>query len=30
MVQPLGLTETAREFSALKSPQFASVFEKTG
>ena len=30
MASPHGLTETAREFSLLKSPQFASVFEKTG
>ena len=30
MLGPLGMAETASEFSLLKSPQFASVFEKTG
>jgi ubiquinone/menaquinone biosynthesis C-methylase UbiE len=30
LMEPLGLTETSHEFSLLKSPQFASVFEKTG
>lgn len=30
MLEPLGLTETANEFSLLKTPQYASVFEKTG
>lgn len=30
IVEPMGMTETGREFSLLKSPQFASVFEKTG
>lgn len=30
MLEPLGLTETATEFSLLKTPQYASVFEKTG
>lgn len=30
MFEPLGMTQTAREFSLLMSPQFASVFEKTG
>lgn len=30
MLEPLGLAETAHEFSLLKSPQFASVFEKVG
>lgn len=30
MMDPLGMTEIASEFSLLLSPQFASVFEKTG
>lgn len=30
MLEPLGLTETANEFSLLKTPQYASVLEKTG
>ena len=30
MVEPLGLVEVGKEFSLLKSPQFASVFEKAG
>lgn len=30
LVAPLGLTETASEFSLFKSPQFASVFQKVG
>ena len=30
MVEPLGMTQTAAEFSLFKSPQFASVFEKIG
>lgn len=30
LMEPLGLTETSHEFSLLKSPQFVSVFEKTG
>lgn len=30
MFQPMGMTQTATEFSLLMSPQFASVFEKTG
>jgi hypothetical protein len=30
MVEPLGLREVSKEFSLLKSPQFASVFEKIG
>lgn len=30
LMQPLGMTQTASEFSLFKSPQFASVFEKTG
>jgi ubiquinone/menaquinone biosynthesis C-methylase UbiE len=30
MVEPLGLSEVSKEFSLLKSPQFASVFEKVG
>ncbi len=30
LFEPHGLTETATEFSLLKTPQFASVFEKTG
>lgn len=30
LFEPLGLTETATEFSLLKTPQYASVFEKTG
>lgn len=28
--EPLGLSETATEFSLLKTPQYASVFEKIG
>lgn len=30
MLEPLGMNETAKEFSMFKTPQFASVFEKTG
>lgn len=30
MTSPLGLTETSHEFNLLRSPQFVSVFEKTG
>lgn len=30
MIEPLGMVETGHEFSLLKSPQFASVFEKAG
>ena len=30
MLEPMGMTETCHEFSLLKSPQFASVFEKAG
>lgn len=30
MIEPLGMSQTATEFSLFKSPQFASVFEKTG
>ena len=30
MVEPLGMTQTATEFSLFKSPQFASVFQKIG
>lgn len=30
MFAPLGMTETRTEFSLFKSPQYASVFEKTG
>ncbi len=30
MFEPFGMTETGHEFSLFKSPQFASVFEKTG
>ncbi len=30
MLEPLGMVEIAHEFSLLKSPQFASVFEKVG
>lgn len=30
MLEPLGMTERAHEFSLFKTPQFASVFEKTG
>ena len=30
MFEPLGMTETGNEFSLFKSPQYASVFEKTG
>jgi len=30
MMEPLGMSEVASEFSLLKSPQFASVFEKVG
>jgi len=30
LMEPLGMTQTATEFSLLMSPQFASVFEKTG
>jgi hypothetical protein len=30
MFEPLGMTEVHSEFSLLKSPQFTSVFEKTG
>lgn len=30
LFEPLGLTETATEFSLLKTPQYASVFEKVG
>jgi ubiquinone/menaquinone biosynthesis C-methylase UbiE len=30
MMEPLGMQQTAGEFSLLKSPQFASVFEKVG
>ena len=30
MFEPMGMRETAHEFSLLKSPQFASVFEKVG
>lgn len=30
MLEPLGMNETAKEFSMFKTPQFASAFEKTG
>lgn len=30
MFEPLGMRETAREFSLFKMPQFASAFEKVG
>jgi ubiquinone/menaquinone biosynthesis C-methylase UbiE len=30
LMAPLGLTETHREFNLIRSPQFISVFEKTG
>ncbi|HSM46055.1 MAG TPA: methyltransferase domain-containing protein [Acidimicrobiia bacterium] len=30
MLEPLGMNEKAKEFSMFKTPQFASVFEKTG
>jgi ubiquinone/menaquinone biosynthesis C-methylase UbiE len=30
MVEPMGMRETAREFSLFKTPQFTSVFEKVG
>jgi ubiquinone/menaquinone biosynthesis C-methylase UbiE len=30
MMSPLGLAETSHEFNLFKSPQFVSVFEKTG
>lgn len=30
LMEPLGLTETSHEFNLIKSPQFVSVFEKTG
>jgi len=30
MFDPLGMVETGHEFSMFKSPQYASVFEKTG
>lgn len=30
MLEPMGMRETAREFSLFKTPQFASAFEKTG
>lgn len=30
MLEPMGMQETAREFSLFKSPQFGSAFEKTG
>lgn len=30
LFEPLGMTETHSEFSLFKSPQFSSVFEKTG
>lgn len=30
MFEPTGMTETGREFSLFKSPQYASVFEKIG
>jgi ubiquinone/menaquinone biosynthesis C-methylase UbiE len=30
MMEPLGMSETAKEFSLFKTPQFASAFEKTG
>lgn len=30
MLEPLGMAHLGSEFSLLKSPQFASVFEKTG
>ena len=30
LMSPLGLTETSHEFNLFKSPQFVSVFEKTG
>lgn len=30
MFEPMGMAQTATEFSLLMSPQFASVFEKTG
>lgn len=30
LFEPLGLRETATEFSLLKTPQYASVFEKIG
>lgn len=30
MLEPLGMEETAKEFSFFKTPQFASAFEKIG
>jgi SAM-dependent methyltransferase len=30
MLEPLGMSEIAKEFSVFKTPQFASAFEKTG
>ena len=30
MFEPMGMRQTAREFSLFKSPQFASAFEKVG
>lgn len=30
ILEPMGMMETAREFSLFKTPQFASVFEKIG
>lgn len=30
MLEPMGMRQTAREFSLLKTPQFASGFEKVG
>lgn len=30
MLEPMGMRQTAREFSFLKSPQFSSAFEKVG
>lgn len=30
MLEPLGMKETAREFSFFKTPQFASAFQKVG
>ncbi|MBW3666598.1 MAG: methyltransferase domain-containing protein [Actinobacteria bacterium] len=30
MMSPLGLTEASHEFNLFRSPQFVSVFEKTG
>lgn len=30
LVEPLGFVETHREFSLLRSPQFSSVFQRTG